>query len=235
MLEPPAEMPPEVERELEGLDLDALRASARFGMLAAIAYLAFFPILYWIGFTERWYMIAGPSLCVGIILVQILIAPRHPYLSGYLAMTGNLAMFALFGYMISPIVIGPGPAIIMVTLLAAHRRLIPTWVLALLTAIATLAPWLIELAGMSDQHMSVSGNVIMLSTAAERLDPAATLAGLLIYLVSLIHLAALLSRLQDDDRRKARRAMQLQAWQLRQLVPRPISRPPRESSSQASK
>ncbi len=230
MLEPPTEMPVEVERELEGLDLDALKSSARFGMLAAIAYLAFFPILYWIGFTEPWYLIAGPSLCVGIILVQILVAPRNPYLSGYLAMAGNLAMFALFGYMISPMVIGPGPAIIMVTLLAPHRRLIPIWVLALLTAIATLAPWGIELLGLVDGHRtSVSGNALVLQTAAERLDPAATLAGLFIYVVALIHLAALLSRLQDDDRRKARRAMQLQAWQLRQLVPRPVGKPRRKT------
>jgi len=36
----------------------------------------------------------------------------------------------------------------------------------------------------------------------------------------------LMSRLQDDDRRKTRRALQLQAWQLRQLVPRPTSKPP---------
>jgi hypothetical protein len=199
-------------------------------MLAAIAYLAFFPILYWIGFTEPWYLIAGPSLCVGIILVQILVAPRSPYVSGYLAMAGNLAMFALFGYMISPVVIGPGPAIIMVTLLAPHRRLIPVWALALLTAIATLSPWLIELVGLVDgQRTTVSGNALVLVTAADHLDPVATLAGLFIYVVSLIHLAALLSRLQDDDRRKARRAMQLQAWQLRQLVPRPVSKPPRET------
>jgi serine/threonine-protein kinase len=230
MLEPPTETPVEVERELDGLDLDALKSSARFSMLAAIAYLAFFPILYWIGFTEPWYLIAGPSLCVGIILVQILVAPRSPYLSGYLAMAGNVAMFALFGYMVSPFVIGPGPAIIMVTLLAPHRRLIPIWALALVTAIATLSPWLIELVGLVDgQRTAVSGNALVLKTAADHLDPAATLAGLFIYVVALIHLAALLSRLQDDDRRKARRAMQLQAWQLRQLVPRPVSKPPRES------
>jgi eukaryotic-like serine/threonine-protein kinase len=226
MLEPPAEMPEEVQRELDGLDLEALKTSARFGMLAAIAYLAFFPILYWIGFHEPWYLIAGPALCITIILVEIFVAPRHPYLSGYIAITGNLAMFALFGWMVSPIVIGPGPAIVMVTLMATHRRLVRPWLLALLTCAATLSPWLLAIAGVFDSRISVSGNTLQLVTAADVLDSNATLAGLFIYIMALIHLAALLSRLQDDDRRKTRRAMQLQSWTLRQLVPRPTSKPP---------
>ena len=197
-------------------------------MFSAIAYLAFFPILYWIGFHETWYLIAGPAVCVAIILDEILIAPKNPYLSGYIAIVGNLAMFALFGWMVSPIVIGPGPAVIMVSLLAAHRRLIPPWILALLTSVATLLPWLLELAGVFDSRMSVTGSSIVLETAATKLDPSATLAGLLIYIVALIHLAALIARLSDDDRRKVRRAMQLQSWQLRQLVPRATSKPPRD-------
>jgi serine/threonine-protein kinase len=229
MLEPPTEMPEEVERELEGIDIDALKTSARFGMLAAFAYLAFFPILYWIGFRELWYMIAGPATCVAIIAIQLVIAPRNPFWSGYLSITGNLAMFALFAWMVSPIVIGPGPGIVMVTLLAAHRRLIRPWLLALLTALATLAPWLLSLAGVLDPITSVSGSTLMIHTGALELDPSATMAGLFIYIVSLIHLAALLTRLQDDDRRKLHRATQLQSWQLRQLVPRPTSRPPRET------
>jgi serine/threonine-protein kinase len=227
MIEPPAEMPVEVEQELEGIDLEALKVSARFGIFAALAYLAFFPILYWIGFRDTWYLVAGPAVCVFIIVEQLLLAPRNPYLSGYLAIAGNFAMFALFGWMVSPIVIGPGPAIIMVTLLAPHRRLIRPWLLALMTVIATLSPWLLELAGVLPDRTSVSGHTLLLQTAAGELDPRATLAGLFIYIVALIHLAALLSRLQDDDRRKVRRAMQLQSWQLRQLVPRPTSRPPR--------
>ncbi len=226
MVEPPAVTPDEVIKELEGLDLENLKVSARFGMLAAIAYLAFFPILFWIGFRDPWYLIAGPALCVFIILVEVLVAPRRPYLSGYLAVAGNLAMFALFAWMVSPIVIGPGPAVIMVTLMATHRRLIRPWLLAILTVLSTLSPWLLELTGFLPQRTYVSGNTLLLQTAAGELDPQATLAGLFIYIVALIHLAALLSRLQDDDRRKVRTAMQLQSWQLRQLMPRPTSKPP---------
>ncbi|HEX5062744.1 MAG TPA: protein kinase [Kofleriaceae bacterium] len=227
MLEAPTVMPPEVEEELAAIDEDALKISARFGMLAAIAYLGFFPVLYYIGFRDAWYNIVGPLICFTIILVQALIAPRNPYVSGYITITLNLAMFALFGWMVSPIVIGPGPAIIMVSLMATHRKLIRPWLLALLTVIATVSPWLLAIAGVLPDRVSVSGNTLLLQTPAGELDPNATLVGLFIYIVALIHLAALLSRLQDDDRRKVRRTMQLQSWQLRQLVPRPSSKPPR--------
>ena len=71
------------------------------------------------------------------------------------------------------------------------------------------------------------GNEITFHTAAGRLDHSLTLVGLGLYIVAIVHLAALLSRLQDDDRRAARRSLQLQSWQLRQLVPRPASFPPR--------
>jgi len=75
MLMPPRDEPPEVRDELERLDLDALRSSARFGMIAALAYLAVFPMLFWIGFREAWYLIAGPAICAIIIYAEVVIAP----------------------------------------------------------------------------------------------------------------------------------------------------------------
>jgi hypothetical protein len=50
--------------------------------------------------------------------------------------------------------------------------------------------------------------------------------GLVLYLFSLVSLAALLARLQDDERKADRGKLELQAWQLRQLVPRVSSSQP---------
>ena len=205
------------------LDHQALKSSARFGLFAAIAYMLFFPLLYIVGFREAWYLITGPAICAAIIVAELVIAPRNPYVSGYIAITGNLAMFALFGWMVSPIVIGPGPAVIMVTLLAAHRTLIKPWLLALLTTAATLAPWILEVAGVLPPSTTTVGNDITFHTAAGHLDQTATLVALAIYITAIVFLGGLLARLQDDERRRVRRAAQLQSWQLRQLVPRPSS------------
>jgi serine/threonine-protein kinase len=219
MLQAPTETPAEVDRELEQLDLDALRNSARFGMLAAIAYIAFFPMLYWIGFRETWYLVAGPAVSLVIIAVELFVAPTNPFASGYIAMAGNFAMFAIFGWMVSPAVIGPGPAIIMITLLVAHRRLIHPWLLMALTVVATLAPWAVLIA-RGQFPVEAHGTMLGVLTAATDLHGMPTLIGLVVYLVAVAALATILSKSQHDEQREVRRRLQLQTWQLRQLVPR---------------
>jgi hypothetical protein len=180
-------------------------------------------MLYWVGFREPWYLIAGPAISLFIIWVEITIAPRNAYVSGYLALAGNLAMFALFAWMTSPIIIGPGPGIIVVSVLATHRKMIATWLVAVLALVATLVPWLLELLGASASRTSIVGGDIIIHTAARELGTSATLIALVIYLVSIVSLAALLSRLQDNERRAARQKVELQSWQLKQLVPRSAS------------
>ncbi len=218
MLEPPQTMPAEVTAKIARLDHEQLISSARYGMFAAISYLAFFPLLYWVGLRDLWCLIAGPAIAVFIIWVEIVIAPKNPYLSGYFAITGNLAMFALFAWMTSPILVGAGPAI-MVMVMAPHRQLIRSWVLAGLVLVATFFPWLLELV-VGPTRTSVIGGDIIMHTPAKELDPVATILAIVMYLVALIHLAALMSRLQDNERRAARDKLELQAWQLKQLVPR---------------
>lgn len=229
MLQPPKDVPDEVVRELEQLDNASLQASARFGMAAAIVMLAFFPILYWIGFRETWYLVAGPLICGVIIVAELAVAPRNIYWSGYIAIAGHLVMFGFFAWIVSPIIIGPGPAVITVMLLATHRRLIRLTLLALLTWFATLSPWLMQLAGVSAIRTTISGGDIIMHTASDHLATGPALVALALYIILLIHLAAFLAvflvRLQDDERRRQRAKLQMQSWQLGQLVPRASSLP----------
>ncbi|MBA2542522.1 MAG: serine/threonine protein kinase, partial [Deltaproteobacteria bacterium] len=50
MLQPPKQVPPEVDRELARLDDEELIKSTRIGLAAAISAALFVPILYWMGF-----------------------------------------------------------------------------------------------------------------------------------------------------------------------------------------
>jgi serine/threonine protein kinase len=225
MLEPPKETPPEVEAELARLDLRSWETSTRFGTLGALAYLVFFPLLYWAGLHDPWYLIAGPSISAVIIIALQVLAPRFPVWPRYLAVMGNLAMFALLSWLASPVVFGPGPPIILVMILAAHRRLMPLWLVAAATSLAALGPWILAFAGVIEPQVWVSGGDLVLHTAARQLDGTATVVGLMFYIVATAQLAALIGRLQDNDRRAVRRAIQIQAWQLRQLVPRATTAP----------
>jgi len=220
MLEPPKEVPAEVEAELEQIDMQAIRKSARFGNIAAIAYLAFFPILYWVGFRETWYLIAGPALAGIIVVANGFLVRRWPYWPRYVAIAANLVMFALFSLLITPFVFNVGPPIIMISLLAVQRRLIPISVVAVLAIAATLSPFAFEAAGVIGPIVSVAGSDLILHTFGGKLDATTTTIAVFVYVVALSQIASLLARLQDDDRREVRRTIQLQTWQLRELVPR---------------
>ena len=219
MLQVPTETPPEVARELEDLDLHTLRTGARFGLLVAVAYLLFFPVLYWIGFREPWYLIAGPIVSATVVFAELVIAPRNVFVSGYIAIFGNVFMFALFSWMISPVVIGPAPAVIMISILVAYRRLIHPWVLTTLAVLGTLAPWIWSLAHEL-LPVSAAGTDLIVHTSATRLHPLPAFVGLVFYIVSVAALATVLSASQHGEQREIRRSLHLQSWQLRQLVPR---------------
>jgi serine/threonine-protein kinase len=219
MLEPPAETPTDVAAELERQDIVALKSSARFGTVAAIAYVMFLPILYWIGFRQPWVHVTGLALCVFIIAVEQLLAPRNPFWSGYLAIAGHLGVIVLFSWLTTPVLVGVGPAVIMVMLMAHHPRLISPRLLALLAVVATLSPWLLQLAGLVPAVVSARGSDYVLHTAAGALDPTATIAATILYFLAVVGLALFLSRSQERERAEARRRLQIQAWLLRQLVP----------------
>jgi hypothetical protein len=55
--------------------------------------------------------------------------------------------------------------------------------------------------------------------------------GIALYYATLLAVATILSRSQDDERRATRAKLQVQAWQLRQLIPKPSSVPPPAASS----
>jgi serine/threonine-protein kinase len=217
MLQVPTETPAEVVEELAQMDLHALHTSTRFGMGVAFAYLAFFPMLYWIGFRELWYLIAGPAICGAIIFSQFVIAPRNIFMSGYVAIAGNLAMFGVFSKMIGPAILGPGPPIILITILVAYRRLIWPWLLAALAILAVITPWILDVV-RGAEPVSVSGTDMIVHTSATALDPFATTVGLLVYFVSLAALATVLTVSQTNEQRDVRRTLQVQSWQLRNLV-----------------
>ncbi|MBA3455155.1 MAG: serine/threonine protein kinase [Deltaproteobacteria bacterium] len=225
MLEPPAEPPVEVEQEIEKLDMQSLARSARFGTYAALVYVLFFPILYAVGFRDAWYHITGSALCAFIMFVERVIAPRNVFWSGYLAIGANLALIALLSWIINPFLIGAGPGTIMVMVLATHQRLIKTWVLAMLAAVATLAPWVLEQAGVLATRTFVDGNRYVFQTVAGELEPRIAEIGLTAYVIAMLAAALFVGRAQDNERRGERRSLQIQAWQLRELVPRAETSP----------
>ncbi|MBA2542055.1 MAG: hypothetical protein H0V17_20615 [Deltaproteobacteria bacterium] len=153
----------------------------------------------------------------------LVIAPRtSAKVSGFISICANCSMFALWSWMLTPILVGAGPALTLVTLVVPLRLLRRPWPIALLAALATLAPWLLQPFGVP-AGFTVDGPNLILHTAASNLEPVAVLVGVSFYIAALILMTGLFVRIADDDRRAARRKMQTQTWQLRQLMPKPTT------------
>jgi eukaryotic-like serine/threonine-protein kinase len=220
MLEPPADVPAEVDADLRARDLDEMRWAARFSVMAAVAYAAFLPLMYWVGIRPLWLYIAIPLLVVGVIVTERLVVKRNPFVSGYLSLACQLGLLACIILSTGAFLIGPAPACIIIMVIANQPLLVSTWLVAAVAAAITLLPAILATTGAIPPVISTNDAVVGVRMVASDTDPTASIITLVIYAVALIALATAMARSQDDERRSARRTLAVQAWQLRQLLPR---------------
>jgi hypothetical protein len=67
--------------------------------------------------------------------------------------------------------------------------------------------------------MTFVGTTLVLHSSTDPLDPRGAMAMLVLYVIAIVTIGILLARRQASARRVAQRTAQLQAWQLRQLMP----------------
>ncbi|MCX5744257.1 MAG: serine/threonine-protein kinase [Proteobacteria bacterium] len=219
MLEPPSEVPVEVEREIDAIERHAMTGQAALAARATVAYLAFFPILYACGFRTTWYLVVGPALVGMSMLAANLMARRPARWVITSSIVLNFAVIAMFSRILSPFLVAPCLGVVTGMMLAMHPRTAPAWALATGLVVAVLGPWLLERVGVLGGTTSVVGNHVVLVADAEYLDPTLTLIGLTLYTAVMLGMAVMLSRVLANNRQKIQRVVQIQAWQLRQLVP----------------
>jgi len=85
--------------------------------------------------------------------------------------------------------------------------------------LAVIAPWLLERFDVISVTTTVDERGILLDAAAIAGDQSSTLAVSALYVLALIAAAAGMANRMRTRERAAKRHLQLQAWQLRQLVP----------------
>lgn len=219
MLEPPTEIPPEVTEALDRADDDALFAARRLIVMAAIAYLAFIPILYVIGFSSLPFL-GGCAVVAGSMWLAAATARRDRVnVIAYTGLIGNSLMTLLFSYVATPFFIAPSLGVITAMSIATHPRVARVPILIGVVSAAVLLPLALELAGVLPRSMTVVDDTLALHTAARGLDYSTTTIALVLYVVALLAMAVILAKALTSDRRLAQRAAQLHSWQLRQLMP----------------
>jgi hypothetical protein len=220
MIEPPPEIPHEVDRELAALDDQAMRAQARLGSLAMIAYFVFFPIMFAAGFRETWFLIAGPGIAAVTMAAAIRTTRRPVMWLVFTSFTGNALLVGILARVLSPFLVAPGLGVIIVMVYAMHPRIGRGWMLWAVLVAAVLLPWAAELAGLVSQTTFVTDRELVLRVSAEHLDADIFKAALALYALVILAVAMALSRALARNRIAMQHSLQVQAWQLRQLVPR---------------
>ena len=221
MIEPPADTPPEVEAELATQQRAALQQQARRGGVAMFGYLAFLPVLCAAGVREPWFIAAMGTIVVVMIASRRALVDRAPRAILIASVVANALLVAMLARVMTPFLLAPSVAMVTGTVFAMVPQLgRAVWALYAVFAAATLLPFVAELVGFMSPTVSVHGDAIVLHTAAARLDPTFTLAGLSLFVVIVLAIAIGLARGIVNDRNRSQRALQLQSWQLRQLVPR---------------
>jgi hypothetical protein len=222
MLEPPQTTPREVERAIAEDEVQLVRVNAIAGFWTVIAALAFSPLMWWIAPSGSEYVAGFTAIlvCNGILCLHCW---KSPAPKPGLLVIGNVLLVALLARMFSPILIAPGVAAALAIAMALTPRfslLGSASTIAVLLLAAVFTPLALEWLGVLPRTMTVELGKVAFAAPAIVGNALPTMIVGALYAAGLIIGASTLAGAMRRTNREARRHLHLQAWQLRQLVPR---------------
>ena len=224
MLEPPRTTPPEVEKEILEADISTMRENARAGIRYYVMFLAFMPFLWFIAPQGSPWVAALSAMTTINVLISWWGANTHPLGKEWVIAISNTITLAVVAKMYTPFLIAPGLAamsLMAIVFTPTRSSLTTAAAMLIMSVIAVLGPWTLELVGALPSTMSVDKDGILLSAVALSGEyPMASLVAGALFVVALLLAAVGISSNMRERERAAKRALHLQAWQLRQLVPR---------------
>jgi len=218
MLEPPRALPPEVAREIELDNARTVTRSLRIGAWAYLGFLALVPSV----FNGSGLVYVG--LLVAIIAANITILLRmSPGTARVVAFAfASAALVGVVARIFSPFFIAPAIAAVItmaIVFTPSYEDVRSVAGLALLMAVAIIAPWAVEAMGLvSTTTVFAPGSITFMAPANRFASPLAAATGMVLYVLALVTASAFVAHAMRRTERAMRHHMRLQAWQLRQLV-----------------
>jgi eukaryotic-like serine/threonine-protein kinase len=223
MLEPPRDTPQEVTEVMRVADVRDAKAIARAGLWAVVGSLCFIPMLWYIAPHDTYVvpMLALMFIIDGFVAIY---AIRAPLPRPGLIVVANTIIVIAVSRAFSPILIAPGVAASLAMAMMLTPRFSwlghPFTITAAMVG-AVIIPLLLEAAGVVSQTMSVSpGGILFRAPAISGAHEGATIAVGGLYSMALVAGAAIAGHTMRARALEATKHLQMQAWQLRQLVPR---------------
>ncbi|HTR55664.1 MAG TPA: serine/threonine-protein kinase [Kofleriaceae bacterium] len=225
LVERPVELPPDLERDLEAHGAELGIQTARTAAQATLGYLAFVPLMLWMG--VRNWVAFGAMCAAGIVLyLHSRRAMRTGRLVPAIPLALNAFMMVLLSRLFSPFVFVPAViAIFAATIMSQSSRWKrPAFVLAISIG-SLLLPIALEMIGVLGRTWSFDhGRLVIESTVADLGGPA-TIVLLVVGNVAVIVVNSLFARSMAQTRDLALRQVEIQAWHLRKLLPVDAPRP----------
>jgi len=224
MLDPPRTTPREVDEAIAADEIRTAKADARAGIWGLIACFAFTPLLWWIAPRGSPWVLALSVMIVSNLVLCWWGATFRPHGKEWLLAISNTILLAIVAHMYTPFLAAPGMAAMsaMVMVLSPTRSRLTSGIVAMtvLYCLSVLGPWVLERVGVVAVTTTVSEHGAVLHAPAFAGDQTSTLVVGVLYVIGLVAGAALLAAAMRARERSARHRLHLQAWQLRQLVPR---------------
>ncbi|MCA9627258.1 MAG: protein kinase [Myxococcales bacterium] len=217
----PKEFPPAAQERFERSQEETHRVAARLALIVYLGFTAYLPFPFWMGLAEPLALL-GLGACIATCAVLTLFLIRHPPRSGrvpywHLAMASITV--AVASSMLGPFVIVPtlamANAIVYVSAVEQKGRL---WILlasCLAVALPAVAGWL----GWVPRMYAFVDGTMQIRPWMMRLPEVPTTTFLFITNIALVASGALFAARLRDELLDTQRRLQLQAWQLEQVVP----------------
>ena len=221
MLEPPAETPREVADAIRADDIQTTRFNAQAGIWTLVASLAFTPFMWWIAPSASIY-VGAITLLFLLNLITLLHANMAALPKPGLIVIGNALIVMLVSRMFSPLLIAPGVAAVLamaMTLTPKFSILGSAATIAMFLLVAVFGPLALERMDLVTRTMFVSDAGILFRAPAIAGNETPVLVVGTLYSIALIVGTCMMAGTMRRRTRDAYRHLQLQAWQLRQLVP----------------
>jgi hypothetical protein len=230
MLEPPKQLPAALVRHLDAIDATTSVQSARMASIALSSVLVLLlPMLVWAGTTETWLIVAMFTT-LGVIAADAYRQSRRGRTNELVPLCLGGLLIALVSQLSSPFVFVPVMLCGFIVGLGGQPQLLRRPRLVFTVAFAAfVTPLVLEALHVLPQTWSITSGKLVVMSQLLKLDGTPGYFVIVGAHLVLIGVACVFLRTVTATRRRARNEVEIQAWQLRQMLPAPPPSPELEA------
>jgi eukaryotic-like serine/threonine-protein kinase len=221
MLEPPKEMPAEVERDFQRSLVRAAHTQERAIVSAYTGFAAFIPLLLWLGLRDFGWV---ALLVGGVIAVSAVawFAQRIPSVSVgalWVTIAGTAFVLTMTSRILSPYIVTAGLAPPTAMAFVMHPALRRPWTVVLVYVAVLGVPIACEHLGLFAPTFQFVDEMLVLRSTVIDLPPVRSEIVLSLFCIYHVVSAGIFATALSREQRDAWRQLHLQAWHLKHLVP----------------